>query len=165
MRADGEGEWMSEVLWRFAVRLWRDKPVERICLRLQDECGVPVAALLVALWLAEQGRAPDPALGRRLRSHADQFEDLYLRPLRVVRRRAAQGPGTRELKRQIQEAELEGERLLLEQLGQLAGVLPETAPQSALRWLQTVMQENTANDDPSRALLSALADAASAGRT
>ena len=42
--------------WRFALRLWRDKRVERLCLRLQDEYGVPVAVLLVALWLAEARR-------------------------------------------------------------------------------------------------------------
>ncbi|HCI12263.1 MAG TPA: hypothetical protein DFK55_16490, partial [Alcanivorax sp.] len=30
-------------LWRFALRLWRDKRIERVCLRLQDEHGVPVA--------------------------------------------------------------------------------------------------------------------------
>ena len=36
-------------LWRFALRLWRDKRIERVCLRLQDEHGVPVAVLLTAL--------------------------------------------------------------------------------------------------------------------
>lgn len=43
-------------LWRFALGLWRDKNVERVCLRLQDDYGVPVATLLVALWLASGGR-------------------------------------------------------------------------------------------------------------
>lgn len=150
---------MGEVLWRFAVRQWRNKTVERTCLRLQDECGAPVAALLAALWLAGQGRAPDKALGRRLRGHADQFEDTYLRPLREVRRRAAGGAGTSELKRQIQEAELEGERLLLEQLGQLAGSIPGETPQSTLRWLRMVVPEDAALCDDQQALLMALAEA------
>ena len=43
-------------LWRFALRLWRDKRIERVCLRLQDEHGVPVAVLLTALWLSDAGR-------------------------------------------------------------------------------------------------------------
>ncbi|HAS30201.1 MAG TPA: hypothetical protein DCS56_09840, partial [Alcanivorax sp.] len=65
-----------------------------------------------------------PALGRRLLAYAEQFEADYLRPLRAVRRRAADGQGTVELKRQIQEAELEGERLLLEQLSRQAQAQP-----------------------------------------
>jgi uncharacterized protein (TIGR02444 family) len=130
-------------LWRFALRLWRDKRIERVCLRLQDEHGVPVAVLLTALWLSEAGRRPDPALGRRLLAFAEQFEADYLRPLRAVRRRAADGQGTVELKRQIQEAELEGERLLLEQLSRQAQAQAQPGGQSvsALSWLFVVVPE------------------------
>jgi len=128
-------------LWRFALRLWRDKRVERVCLRLQDEHQVPVAVLLTALWLSDAGRRPDPALGRRLLAYAEQFEVEYLRPLRDVRRRAAQGQGTIELKRQIQEAELEGERLLLDQLSRQAQSQPGEQPVSALSWLLLVVPE------------------------
>ncbi|MFP1682174.1 TIGR02444 family protein [Alloalcanivorax sp. C16-1] len=128
-------------LWRFALRLWRDKNVERVCLRLQDEYGVPVATLLVALWLADGGRRPDAALGRRLSAHAEGFEERYLRPLRAVRRRAADDAGASELKRQIQEAELEGERLLLEQLAGLARTVPGEGSGSALGWLLLVVPE------------------------
>jgi len=128
-------------LWRFALRLWRDKRIERVCLRLQDEHGVPVAVLLTALWLSEAGRRPDPALGRRLLAYAEQFEADYLRPLRAVRRRAADGQGTVELKRQIQEAELEGERLLLEQLSRQAQAQPGGQSVSALSWLFVVVPE------------------------
>ncbi|MBF5055109.1 hypothetical protein Y5W_00403 [Alcanivorax sp. 521-1] len=129
-------------LWRFALRLWRDKRIEKLCLRLQDEYGVPVAVLLVALWLAEARRRPDAALGRRLVARAEQFEETYLRPLRVVRRRAAdEGGGMMELKRQIQEAELEGERLLLARLGELAQTQPGDDSVSALGWLLVVVPE------------------------
>lgn len=131
----------ESTLWRFALRLWRDKRVERICLRLQDDYGVPVATLLVALWLAAAGRRPDAALGRRLTAHAEQFEEHYLRPLRAVRRRAAADQGTAELKRQIQEAELEGERLLLDQLAGLARTQPGEGPVKALGWLLLVVPE------------------------
>ena len=152
---------MSEALWRFAVRVWRDKAVESACLRLQDQYQAPVAALLAALWLAANGRAPDEALGRRLRAHADQFEEIYLRPLRAVRRRAAEGQGTRELKRQIQEAELEGERLLLEQLAQLAGSLPGGDATSGLTWLLMVLPDAGVCHEQ-QALMDTLARAADA---
>lgn len=132
----------NATLWRFALRLWRDKRVERLCLRLQDEYGVPVAVLLVALWLAEARRRPDAPLGRRLVAGAEKFEENYLRPLRVVRRRAAdQGAGMVELKRQIQEAELEGERLLLTRLGEMAQTVPGDESVSALGWLLVVVPE------------------------
>lgn len=149
---------MSESLWRFAVKAWHDKTVERTCLRLQDDYGVPVAALLAALWLARRGRTPDAALGRRLRRQADQFEQDWLHPLRAIRRRAAQGTGTAELKRQVQEAELTGEKLLLEQLEQAAGKLPEGPPTSALTWLLMVTPDAGVCFEQ-QALLSTLAEA------
>ncbi|HBM24723.1 MAG TPA: TIGR02444 family protein, partial [Alcanivorax sp.] len=71
----------------------------------------------------------------------EQFEADYLRPLRAVRRRAADGQGTVELKRQIQEAELEGERLLLEQLSRQAQAQPGGQSVSALSWLFVVVPE------------------------
>ena len=102
---------------------------------------MPVAVLLTALWLSDAGRRPDPALGRRLLAYAEQFEADYLRPLRAVRRRAADGQGTVELKRQIQEAELEGERLLLEQLSRQAQAQTGGQSVSALSWLFVVVPE------------------------
>ena len=75
-------------------------------------------------------------------ARAEQFEETYLRPLRVVRRRAAdEGGGMMELKRQIQEAELEGERLLLARLGELAQTQPGDDSVSALGWLLVVVPE------------------------
>ena len=102
---------------------------------------VALWVLLTALWLSDAGRRPDPALGRRLLAYAEQFEADYLRPLRAVRRRAADGQGTVELKRQIQEAELEGERLLLEQLSRQAQAQPGGQSVSALSWLFVVVPE------------------------
>jgi uncharacterized protein (TIGR02444 family) len=144
--------------WRFAVRLWKDRAVERACLRLQDEFSVPVAAVLVALWAASTGRRPDPALGRRLLALAEQFEADYLTPLRAVRRRAAGDQGGAELKRQIQEAELEGERLLLARLGKLAAALPAgDEPASRPGWLLVVMPE-AARCEGLQALLNELSE-------
>ena len=127
-------------LWRFALRLWRDKRIERVCLRLgrARRAGGGVAHRA----LAQRSRAPaGPDLGRRLLAYAEQFEADYLRPLRAVRRRAADGQGTMELKRQIQEAELEGERLLLEQLSRQAQAQPGGQSVSALSWLFVVVPE------------------------
>ncbi|MFC6330848.1 DUF2390 domain-containing protein, partial [Alloalcanivorax gelatiniphagus] len=80
-------------------------------------------------------------LGRRLSAHAEGFEERYLRPLREVRRLAAEDAGAGELKRQIQEAELEGERLLLEQLAGMARTVPGEGSESALGWLLLVVPE------------------------
>ncbi|WP_133492228.1 TIGR02444 family protein [Alcanivorax sp. 24] len=134
---------MSEdTLWTFALRLWRRADVERQCLRLQDEYQVPVAAVLAALWLSRRPSPADAALGRRLLARAETMEKDYLRPLREVRRRAAAESWARELKRQIQEAELEAERLLLNQLADLTqGAPPTDQPVSMLSWLLMVAPE------------------------
>lgn len=133
---------MSELtLWRFALRLWRHPRIEKACLQLQDEHQVPVAVLLTALWLSQTRCRPDPALGRALLADAEQFEKDYLRPLRAVRRRAAEHAEMAAFKEQVLSTELAGERLLLEHLGAQEPSQRETQPVSALSWLRLVVPE------------------------
>ncbi|MEP5230526.1 MAG: TIGR02444 family protein [Alloalcanivorax sp.] len=129
-------------LWRFALGRWQDKVFEKACLHLQDDYQVPVSLLLCGLWLAESGKQPDARTGRRLAELAEQFEADYLRPLRQVRRQAAQDDRLPEFKRQLQQVELEGERWLLTTLPSLCeNLLPAGKPVDPMGWLLVLIPE------------------------
>jgi len=129
-------------LWRFALGRWQDKAFEKACLHLQDDYQVPVSLLLCGLWLAESGKQPDARTGRRLAELAEQFEADYLRPLRQVRRQAAQDDRLPEFKRQLQQVELEGERWLLTTLPSLCeNLLPAGKPVDPMGWLLVLIPE------------------------
>lgn len=129
-------------LWRFALGRWQDKAFEKACLHLQDDYQVPVSLLLCGLWLAESGKQPDARTARRLAELAEQFEADYLRPLRQVRRQAAQDDRLPEFKRQLQQVELEGERWLLTTLPSLCeNLLPAGKPVDPMGWLLVLIPE------------------------
>ncbi len=133
---------MKQDLWRYALLRWQDRAFEQACLRLQDDYQVPVSLLLCGLWLAEAGKQPDAIIGRRMAEVAQQFETDYLRPLRSVRRKAADDARLPEFKRQIQQVELEGERWLLTTLpGMCDNLLPTGRPVDAMGWLLVLVPE------------------------
>ncbi len=133
---------MKADLWRFALGCWQDKAFEKACLHLQDDYQVPVSLLLCGLWLAASGKQPDARTGRRLAELAEQFEADYLRPLRQVRRKAAQDERLPEFKRQLQQVELEGERWLLTALPSLCeNLLPAGKPVDPMGWLLVLVPE------------------------
>lgn len=118
---------VSVPFWQFAVQAWRQPGVERACLTLQDNFSVPVTAVLLGGWLGRAGYPADEALARQALALVDEWEAQRLGPLRAVRRQVAGQPAWREWKRLLQEAELEGERLLLETIEQLVGQYPREA--------------------------------------
>ena len=135
-------ETVKQDLWRYALLRWQNREFEQACLRLQDDYQVPVSLLLCGLWLAESGKQPDALVGRRMTEVAEQFEADYLRPLRVVRRKAAEDMRLPEFKRQIQQVELEGERWLLTTLPSFCDrLLPAGKPVDAMGWLLVLVPE------------------------
>lgn len=113
--------------WQFAVQAWRQPGVELACLALQDSFSVPVTAVLLGGWLGRSGYPADEALARQAIALVEEWETQRLAPLRALRRQVAAQPAWREWKRLLQDAELEGERLLLEALEQLVGQHPRAA--------------------------------------
>lgn len=133
---------MKQDLWRYALLRWQDRQFEQVCLHLQDDFQVPVSLLLCGLWLAECGKQPDALVARRMAEVAEQFEADYLRPLRTVRRKAADDTRLPEFRRQIQQVELEGERWLLTTLPALGErLLPAASPVDAMAWLLVLVPE------------------------
>lgn len=133
----------SMPFWQFAVQAWRQPGVERACLVLQDSFSVPVTAVLLGGWLGRAGYPADEALARQALALIDEWEAQRLAPLRALRRHVAAQPAWREWKRLLQDAELEGERLLLETLEQLVSQHPrEMQAGSSLHawWLLLVPQ-------------------------
>jgi len=129
--------------WQFAVQAWRQPGVERACLALQDSFSVPVTAVLLGGWLGRAGYPADEALARQAMALVEEWEAQRLAPLRALRRQVAARAEWREWKRLLQDAELEGERLLLETLEQLVGQHPRAAqPTITLHawWLLLVPQ-------------------------
>ena len=140
-----KGETMSEsapTLWHYALSRWKQPAFEKACLRLQDEAGIPISLLLFGLWLAANQRQPDAAIGRQAEALAEQFEARYLRPLRAVRRDVTTDTSMLEFKRQLQQSELEGERVLLSSLGAwFERALPAANTVTAMAWFAVLLAE------------------------
>ena len=134
---------VSVPFWQFAVQAWRQPGVERACLTLQDNFSVPVTAVLLGGWLGRAGYPADEAMARQALAIIDEWEAQRLAPLRALRRQVAAQPAWREWKRLLQDAELEGERLLLETLEQLVNQHPREAQAASTLhpwWLLLVPQ-------------------------
>ena len=95
----------------WAGRHWEKPGVGAACVRLQDDHGQCIALLLWALWLAEDGRTPDPAAVRTAMLFCRSIDATRIERLRAVRRAAA--PPERAA---LLERELDAERMLLDRL-------------------------------------------------
>ena len=118
-------------LWRYALAAWRTPGVEACALKLQDNFALPVALLLVGGWLGSRGYPPQPALAQQLAQVAGDWETQRLGPLRALRRHAGQRGQWAEWKRLLQDAELEAERLLLEEMEALVQAMPQALAEDA----------------------------------
>lgn len=103
-------------IWHYAVRLWKRPGVTSAALVLQDRHGVSVCLALAALWLADEDVTPDAALAGMLVDTALDWEQQRIAPLRALRRQASARADWADWKRALQDAELEAERLLLQEL-------------------------------------------------
>lgn len=114
----------KQELWHFALRSWQRPGVEPLALTLQERWNLPVCLLLTAFWLASRGLRPDQALAGQLCQCARLWESQRVQPLRDLRRLAASRPQWSNWKLALQEAELEAERLLLDELQSVISEFP-----------------------------------------
>ena len=105
-------------LWRFAVDFYGRPGVASTCLALQDEAGVDVPELLVALYLATVGgRHVDPAAIDAARAALGDWRERTVLPLRALRRQlrspsqACPSALHEHLRAEIKAAELLAERI------------------------------------------------------
>lgn len=106
-------------LWDWSLASYAKPGVEPACLALQDENGVSVPLLLWALWLQDQGRAPDLPAGAEL---ARTWETEAVGPLRRLRRALktlGEEPDREAVREQVRAVELDAERRLLAALERL----------------------------------------------
>ncbi len=128
-----EDLWPPSAFWDFSLATYARPGVADACLALQEELGVDVNLLLLACWLARQGRRPGAELAARLRDAAAAHQDPIVRPLRAARRAlkarlarvdpALAGP-LGQLRRAVAAAELAAERAEQLELGLIAGAEP-----------------------------------------
>jgi uncharacterized protein (TIGR02444 family) len=128
----------ADAFWNFASDLYGDPGVAGACLHLQDSCGARVNLLLLALWFADRKVAPtNPEV---IAQAADGWHHSLVMPLRVLRRSlkeaAAADPDVADLRRDLQAAELRGERI--EQRRLIAVAQIQAASSTA--WLEPVLR-------------------------
>jgi len=101
-------------LWDFALTFYAQPGVEQACLVLQDSAGVDVCELLVHGWLYQYGLQAAPsalAVEREAREHWQQSVTVVLRQLRRdLKPQAAVNEGVAQLRKTLQQAELQAER-------------------------------------------------------
>ncbi|WP_301585360.1 TIGR02444 family protein [Halomonas alkaliantarctica] len=118
-------------LWDFALAFYAQPGVEQACLVLQDRAGVDVCELLVHGWLYQYGLQimPDAlAVERKASNHWQQSVTAVLRQLRrELKPQAVNNGAVAQLRKTLQQAELQAERENLQ------------------RWQQWILQASTHN--------------------
>ncbi|MCB1501233.1 MAG: TIGR02444 family protein [Bauldia sp.] len=126
-------------LWQHAVALYARPGVAPTCLRLQDTFGVDVVVLLTVLHALARGRALREEDIRRADTAVRDWRRDVVRALRNVRRHVKTVPvdgGTdalAALRRSVQAAELDAERIEFAMLDCWLGELPRGAPALSAR--------------------------------
>lgn len=108
-------------LWDFSLILYGKKPVQTLCLELQEQAGANVNLLLFALWLAAENRQFQPDVVLADETYGAWHQQVVL-PLRQVRYTTKLLQGRTELYESLKKNELEAERA---EQGRLVALLPE----------------------------------------
>ena len=127
----------NQDLWTFARHMWRLSDVAKVATGLQDSFGLSVCLMLSGVWLGRRQIMPDAVLAQQLACCAQDWETSRLGPLRQLRLAAGKKPLWAEWSRLLQDAELEAERLLIEDLQSRVNErpLPATNGDSGNAWL------------------------------
>lgn len=112
---------LQNPLWDYALRLYALPGVEKACLSLQNQHGLPVNQLIFAGWLAHIPKAFESL-------PSDSWVDEVTGPLRTVRYRVraelARQPPVADLYRLLKQAELAAEQVELARLYRLSSRWP-----------------------------------------
>lgn len=141
----------ADGFWAHSLRVYAQPGVSAACLRLQDEAGLDVNLLLLALYAGRIGRAIGVEDWQRLDARVAPLREHLIQPLRHARRWLKQQPpiplqpalgGKSELRPALAELELQAERqvqALLEQaLPSCVGPGADVTPAANLdRYLQS----------------------------
>ena len=108
-------------LWDFAVDFYQHAPIKTACLTLQDEATADVCVLLAVVWLGKKGKQLTVTEITLLANTVEVWQQQMTLPLRQLRKQIKSFIGDYSLDaepiyQQIKAAELQAERVTLQQL-------------------------------------------------
>ena len=154
----------------YSIALYGGEKVEESCLRLQDEYGLDVNAVLFCYWFGARHGVIGEDLWRRIDEISHQWQGRLVRPLRDARRwlknpEFALDREMRDLRERIKENELAAE-IMQQRIMREAGAAfeigaPFDPARSARRNAEALLERRgIAVDDEIRDLLAAISSAA-----
>lgn len=154
-------------LRRFALAVYALDGVPAACVTLQDTAGVDVTVLLCAAFAAHRGRQLTGDDVRRLHDRVDAWHREVVEPLRTVRRRLTTGPApapapaTADLRRRLQELEIDAEMIELDVLDDALGQLPTRIGGNVTQAMYSVVSTAAGRElrDEERRAVDVIADA------
>ena len=101
----------QDEVWTFTVEMYGRSGVAKLCLDLQDRCGLDVNMLLFMFFLGQKGLAPHSISS--LEETVRDWRDKVIVPLRTTRRflRDAPSESAQELRQRVKADELQAERI------------------------------------------------------
>jgi uncharacterized protein (TIGR02444 family) len=108
--------------WAWSLQTYDRPGVAAACLALQDRHGADVNLVLLACWLASQGRRLDPVAAAAALAHGRDWQGAVTARLRAVRRhlKSPAAAGSRREAVEALRARVAGAELAAERLEQLA---------------------------------------------
>jgi len=132
---------MHNDLWEFALKVYARPGVQQACLRLQAGGG-NVCLLLCGAWLGSRGVAPSAARVAQLQQVAGPWHAAVIEPLRSVRQgwreQAREDARLDGLREQVKALELRAEKVLLEDLRDVAQAWAGDGGLDVQGWLQAL---------------------------
>lgn len=133
--------------WRFSLAFYSRAGVPDVLIKLQDEFGIDVNLVLLALWLGSERRLlTDPRM-REIGERSNGWQTKVVSPLREIRRTLKEsqplvaGPAAEAFRSKVKALELEAEHLQQDALHALGGNLEAsenvTSEEAARRNLAT----------------------------
>lgn len=154
----------------YSIALYGREMVEESCLRLQDEYGLDVNAVLFCYWFGTRHGVIGEDLWTRIDETSSQWQGRLIRPLREARRWLKQpgfepGPELQKLRERIKEdeiaAELLQQRMMQEACAEFVNSATAGAAEAARRNAEALLERRgIAIDDEIRGLLAAISSAA-----
>lgn len=154
----------------YSIALYSREMVEESCLRLQDEYGLDVNAVLFCYWFGTRHGVIGEDLWARIDEISSQWQGHLIRPLREARRWLKQpgfepDPQLQKLRERIKEdeiaAELLQQRMMQEACAGFVDSAPAEAAEAVRRNAEALLERRgIAIDGEIRDLLAAISSAA-----
>ena len=154
----------------YSIALYGKGEVEESCLRLQDEYGLDVNAVLFCYWFGAHHGVAGEGLWKRIDEISRQWQGRLIRPLREARRwlklprfepDREQGDLRESIKADEIAAELLQQRVMQEACAGFEDSAPAEAAEAARRNAEALIQRHgIALDEEIRDLLAAISSAA-----